>query len=64
MNVDVECPRCGCRRVELQVIAWWKFDDGHPQAQGDDYMEPAHDAHAICEECGEMWTPAPATLNV
>lgn len=51
------CPYCAHPRVEVQVVAWWSFDHGVPDGQGDPHIEPLlrHNAVAVCDECGEMW---------
>jgi len=51
----IHCPRCKCQRVQVQVTAWWRFENGAPQGQGDEYIERPDDAYAICEDCHEQW---------
>lgn len=50
-----ECPKCGCRRVEMQVVAWWKFWNGEPVGHGYSALEDAPNGWIICENCAHQW---------
>lgn len=51
----IECPRCGSKRVQREVIAWWSFDETGPLYQGDSALREPSDPYACCEECGHIW---------
>jgi hypothetical protein len=51
-DVPKECPRCGCKEIEAQVLAWWTYSEGKPVCQGDPYVELIDDNIAHCSRCG------------
>jgi hypothetical protein len=59
MTGPAECPKCGFKSLEMQVTAWWHFVHGQPTGQGDDYLEAAPRAYAICDHCSEQWLVPP-----
>lgn len=52
-EVPAVCPHCGCREIEVQVIAWWTYSEGKPACQGDDYIELASDPMPHCSRCSK-----------